>query len=318
MDLRTIQLQGFPVTFLFVNSVDCRTDHSWLYIPNNRHAFWAWSVFSSITWIYSITWLVKLVAFSPRSTTGFETPLGERCGEGRGSRDRTRRQGRHWRYLWAYGYAEAKWDTNPEDHRQNEGFVSTKTVLPIRFISKVWVSQFTVRNSGRRSVRFRSDTFKSQKNPKKTEVHVWLWYHQEAAVTKQKKLRMNGFFYQSNGVFFFFRDKPLIETIMTSDPCQLKLAIEGSERSSRHNLGSIDSDLEPMKQWTPATAMPSNDNFRTCIICKHITPIDTCWPILSNFEQLWAVFSGQFGSFWAILSIFVRQVWVIVNGQMGI
>ena len=29
MDLRTIQLQGFPVTFLF-NTVDCRTDHSGL------------------------------------------------------------------------------------------------------------------------------------------------------------------------------------------------------------------------------------------------------------------------------------------------
>ena len=41
----------------------------------------------------------------------------------------------------SYGNAEAKWNTNPEDHRQNEGFVSTKTVFPIRFISKVWVSQ---------------------------------------------------------------------------------------------------------------------------------------------------------------------------------
>jgi len=50
----------------------------------------------------------------------------------------------------------------------------------------------------------------------------------------------------------FFRDKLLIETmatnLMTSDPCQLKLTIEGSERSSRHNLGSIDTDLKPMQQ----------------------------------------------------------------------
>ena len=49
----------------------------------------------------------------------------------------------------------------------------------------------------------------------------------------------------------FFRDKPLIETmatnLMTSDPCQLKLTIEGSERSSRHDLGAIDTDLKPMQ-----------------------------------------------------------------------
>ena len=90
--------------------------------------------------------------------------------------------------------------------------------------------------------------------------------------------------------------------------------------------------------------MPSNDNFRTCI-CKHITPLDTCWPIVrhfmtfwnisSNFEQIWAtltnfeqfwailssfkqfwtVFSGQLGSFRAILSIFVGQVWVMSSSQ---
>jgi len=75
------------------------------------------------------------------------------------------------------------------------------------------------------------------------------------------------------------RDRPLIETmaanLMTSDPCQLKLTIEGSERSSWDDPGAIDTDLKPMQQKTPATAMPSNDNFRTCI-CKHITPLDTC------------------------------------------
>ena len=32
------------------------------------------------------------------------------------------------------------------------------------------------------------------------------------------------------------------------------------------------------------------------------------WAVLSNFEQFWAVFSGQLGSFRAILSIFVGQV----------
>ena len=55
------------------------------------------------------------------------------------------------------------------------------------------------------------------------------------------------FFYQSSE-FFFFRDKPFIETmaanLMTSGPCQLKLTIEGSERNSRHKLGSIDTDLK--------------------------------------------------------------------------
>ena len=46
-------------------------------------------------------------------------------------------------------------------------------------------------------------------------------------------------------------DKPLIETMaanrMTSDPSELKLTIEGSERSSRHDLGAIDIDLKPMQ-----------------------------------------------------------------------
>jgi len=78
----------------------------------------------------------------------------------------------------------------------------------------------------------------------------------------------------------FFRE-PLIETIMTSDPSQFKLTIEGSERSSRHNLGSIDSDPEPMKQWTPATAMPSNDNFRTCNMQAH----HPYRHLLAHFEQ---------------------------------
>ena len=45
------------------------------------------------------------------------------------------------------------------------------------------------------------------------------------------------------------RDKPLIETmaanLMTSDPCRLKLTIEGFERSSRHDLGAIDTDIKP-------------------------------------------------------------------------
>ena len=48
------------------------------------------------------------------------------------------------------------------------------------------------------------------------------------------------------------RDRPLIETmvanLMTSDPCQLKLTIEGSEHSSRDDLGAIDTDLKPMQQ----------------------------------------------------------------------
>ena len=97
--------------------------------------------------------------------------------------------------------------------------------------------------------------------------------------------------------------------------------------------------------------MPSNDNYRTCI-CKNITPLDTCWPIvrhfetfwdissnfeqfwanlssfganlsnfeqfwatLSNSEQFWAIFLGQLGSFRAILSIFVGQVWVMSSNS---
>ena len=75
--------------------------------------------------------------------------------------------------------------------------------------------------------------------------------------------------------------------------------------------------------------MPSNDNFRTCI-CKHITPIDTCWPILRYFETFWDILkkleqfsatlsnleqflSDQCGSlqFWAVLSSFFGPAWVI-------
>ena len=48
------------------------------------------------------------------------------------------------------------------------------------------------------------------------------------------------------------RDRPLIETmaanLITSDPCQLKLTIEGSERSSRDDLSAIDTDLKLMQQ----------------------------------------------------------------------
>ena len=61
-----------------------------------------------------------------------------------------------------------------------------------------------------------------------------------------------------------FRDKQLIETmasnLMTTDPCQLTLTIEGSERSSRHDLGSIDADLKPMQQQRPAHATIETSN----------------------------------------------------------
>ena len=131
----------------------------------------------------------------------------------------------------------------------------------------------------------------------------------------------NGFFLSRQWRFCGIAANP-----MTSDPCQLKLTIEGFERSSRHDLGSIDTDLKPMQQSTPATAMPSNDNFRTCI-CKNITPLDTCWPIvryfeqfwasLSNYEQLWAILSSSFfGPAWVtILSTFAGQVWVMSSNS---
>ena len=175
------------------------------------------------------------------------------------------------------------------------------------------VSQFTVRNLGRRSVRFRSDTFQISKEPKKNRSSCLIVVSPRGS-NETKETAHEQFF--SIKAMVFFRDKPLIETIMTSDPCQFKLTIEGSERSSRHNLGSIDSDPEPMKQWTPATAMPSNDNFRTCIICKHITPIDTCWPILSNFEQFWVTLTNFEQFFWASLSHF-EQFWAFLSGKFG-
>ena len=49
---------------------------------------------------------------------------------------------------------------------------------------------------------------------------------------QKKNAGMNGFFLSKQ--CDFFGDKPLIETmatnLMTSDPCQLKLTIEGSDR----------------------------------------------------------------------------------------
>ena len=67
---------------------------------------------------------------------------------------------------------------------------------------------------------------------------------------KQKKLRAWKVF--PIKAMMILRDRPLIETmaanVITSDPCQLKLTIEGSERSSRDDLGAIDTDLTPMQQ----------------------------------------------------------------------
>ena len=57
-------------------------------------------------------------------------------------------------------------------------------------------------------------------------------YHQEAVMRQKKNAGMNGFFLSKQ--CDFFGDKPLIETmatnLMTSDPCQLKLTIEGADR----------------------------------------------------------------------------------------
>ena len=67
---------------------------------------------------------------------------------------------------------------------------------------------------------------------------------------KQKKLRAWTVF--PIKAMTILRDRPLIETLaatlMTSDPCQLKLMIEGSERSSKDDLGAIDIDLKPVQQ----------------------------------------------------------------------
>ena len=102
------------------------------------------------------------------------------------------------------------------------------------------------------------------------------------------------------------------------------MTIEGSEHSSRHDLGSSDTDLKPMQ--TPPTAMPSNDNFRTCI-CKHTTPLDTCWPIVRHFETFGAILSNFVSNFWAILSNFAQffraslghleQFWGFLLGMFG-
>ena len=67
---------------------------------------------------------------------------------------------------------------------------------------------------------------------------------------KQKKLQAWTVFLTKAMMILW--DRPLIETmaanLMTSDPCQLKLTIKGSERSSRDDLGAIDTDLKPMQQ----------------------------------------------------------------------
>ena len=110
----------------------------------------------------------------------------------------------------------------------------------------IW-SLFTVRNLGCRSVRFRSATFQISTNPRSSCLIV----ASPRGINEAKETAgMNGFFLSKQCVFFF-RDKPLIETIatnlMTSDPCQLKLTIEGSERSSKDDLGAIDTDLKPIQ-----------------------------------------------------------------------
>ena len=62
---------------------------------------------------------------------------------------------------------------------------------------------------------------------------------------KQKKLRAWTVF--PTKAMMILRDRPLIENlaanVITSDPCQLKLTIEESERSSRDGLGAIDTGL---------------------------------------------------------------------------
>ena len=42
---------------------------------------------------------------------------------------------------------------------------------------------------------------------------------------------------------------------------------------------------------------------------------ETIWNLLRQFEQFWAVFSGRLGSFRAILSIFVGQVWAMSSNS---
>ena len=133
-------------------------------------------------------------------------------------------------------------------------------------------------------------------------------------------------------------DKQLIETmaanLMTSDSCQLKLTIEGSERSSRHDLGSIDTDLnlspcknrhrqhqcQVMTTFASRPYMQAQHPFRHLLahfwnILSNFDNFEQFWATLSNFEPFCAFFSGQLGSFRAILSIFVGQVWVMSSNS---
>ena len=104
----------------------------------------------------------------------------------------------------------------------------------------------TVRNLECRSVRFRSDTFQIISNLKKNGSSCLIVVSPRGSTGTKETAGMNVFFLSKQWVFF--RDKPFIETmaanLMTSGPCQLKLTIEGSERNSRHKLGSIDTDLK--------------------------------------------------------------------------
>ena len=71
--------------------------------------------------------------------------------------------------------------------------------------------------------------------------------------------------------------------------------------------------------------MPSNDNSRTCI-CKHITPLDTCWAILSSFfGPAWVISSnsdhfcraslGHVEQFWTVFenTIWHCRPWTVFN-----
>ena len=61
--------------------------------------------------------------------------------------------------------------------------------------------------------------------------------------------------------------------------------------------------------------MPSNDNFRTCI-CKHITPLDTCWAILSSFFGPAWVISSNSDHFCRASLGHVEQFWTVFGNTI--
>ena len=125
----------------------------------------------------------------------------------------------------------------------------------------------------------------------------------------------------------FFRDEPLIETmatnLMTSDPCQLKLTIEGSELAAGMTSAQLTLTLSPCNNRHRQRQCQVMTTFAP--VYASILPLWTLvgplWDILRHFEtfQVWATWS-KFEQFWAVFRASLghfEQFWTCLSGKFG-